>query len=55
MVSRKRNQGKARKAAKAREEAAEERRMSNNQATNGRQQSLAVQMQRLQIGMRRDH
>jgi hypothetical protein len=54
MVSRKRNQGKARKAAKAKSKAAreeaEERR--NNQATNTnrQQQSLAARMQQLQIG-----
>jgi hypothetical protein len=50
MVSRKKKQGKARKAAKAREEA-EQRRSNNNQTTNGPQQhSLAAQMQQLQIG-----
>jgi len=52
MVSRKRNQGKARKAAKAkaREEAVERRR--NNQATIWPQQLLEaqMQMQQLQIG-----
>jgi hypothetical protein len=49
MVSRKRNQGKARKAAKARDsEQAEE---MNNQTTNGQQQqSSGAQMQQLQIG-----
>jgi len=50
-MGRKRNQGKARKAAKAkaREEAKEER-GNNNQTTDGRQQPLAAQMQQLQIG-----
>eukprot|EP00985_Skeletonema_marinoi_P003498 scaffold1505_cov146-Skeletonema_marinoi.AAC.12 len=47
-IGRKRNQGKARKAAKAkaREEATE----SNNQVTNQQRQSLAAQMQQLEIG-----
>ena len=55
-MGRKRNQGKARKAAKAKaREAAEEEREHNNiddQTTdaNGRQQSPADQMQRLQSG-----
>jgi len=51
-VSRKRNQGKARKAkAKAREEA-EESRKNNIQTPDGQQQqSLEAQMQRLQIGV----
>eukprot|EP00984_Skeletonema_dohrnii_P011221 scaffold4462_cov119-Skeletonema_dohrnii-CCMP3373.AAC.4 len=46
-MGRKRNQGKARKAAKAKARAAAEER---NQATDGQQQSLAEQMQRMQIG-----
>ena len=47
-MGRKRNQGKARKAAKAK---AEERgNDNNNQRTSERQQSLAAQMQQLQIG-----
>jgi len=47
-MGRKRNQGKARKAAKAK---AEERGDDNdNQRRNERQQSLAVQMQHMQIG-----
>jgi len=45
-MGRKRNQGKARRAAKAREEAEK----SNNQVTNERQQLLAEQMQQLEIG-----
>eukprot|EP00984_Skeletonema_dohrnii_P018324 scaffold8534_cov79-Skeletonema_dohrnii-CCMP3373.AAC.1 len=50
-MGRKRNQGKARKAAKARAKAREEVEESNNQRTNGQQQqSLAEQMQQLQIG-----
>eukprot|EP00984_Skeletonema_dohrnii_P007845 scaffold2899_cov85-Skeletonema_dohrnii-CCMP3373.AAC.1 len=51
-MGRKRNQGKARKAAKAkaREAAEEETGDNNNQTTNGRQQSLAAQMERLQSG-----
>eukprot|EP00985_Skeletonema_marinoi_P018058 scaffold10022_cov156-Skeletonema_marinoi.AAC.15 len=50
-MGRKRNQGKARKAAKAkaREAAEEERGHNNNQTTNGRQQSLADQMQQLEM------
>eukprot|EP00984_Skeletonema_dohrnii_P027596 scaffold17192_cov90-Skeletonema_dohrnii-CCMP3373.AAC.2 len=52
-MGRKRNQGKARKAAKAKaEEAAEE---SNNQRTNGRQQSLATQTQQLHVGAASPH
>jgi len=52
-MGRKRNQGKARKAAKAKaEEAAEE---SNNQRTNGRQQSLATQTQQLHVGPASPH
>ena len=52
-MGRKRNQGKARKAAKAkaREEAEEERgNDNNNQRRNERQQLLAAQMQQLQLG-----
>jgi hypothetical protein len=50
-MGRKRNQGKARKAAKARAKAREEAEKSNNQRTNGQQQQfLAEQMQQLQIG-----
>jgi len=50
-MGRKRSQGKARKAAKAkaREAAEEERGHNNNQTTNGRQQSLADQMQQLEM------
>jgi len=50
-VGRKRNQGKARKAAKAKaEEEAKEERGNNNQTTDGRHQPLAAQMQQLEIG-----
>ena len=52
-MGRKRNQGKARKAAKAMaREAAEEVRQRNNndQMTNGRQESLAAQTQQLHVG-----
>mmetsp|Transcript_257 Transcript_257/g.481 ORF Transcript_257/g.481 Transcript_257/m.481 type:complete len:134 (-) Transcript_257:2-403(-) len=50
-MGRKRSQGKARKAAKAkaREAAEEERGHNNNHTTNGRQQSLADQMQQLEM------
>jgi hypothetical protein len=47
-MGRKRNQGKARKAAKAK--AKEEAKESNNQVTNEQRQSLADRMQQLQIG-----
>eukprot|EP00984_Skeletonema_dohrnii_P001339 scaffold418_cov92-Skeletonema_dohrnii-CCMP3373.AAC.2 len=53
-MGRKRNQGKARKAAKARAEereaVEEERGNDTNQMAETRQQSLAVQMQQLEIG-----
>ncbi|KAK1734230.1 hypothetical protein QTG54_014997 [Skeletonema marinoi] len=49
-MGRKRNQGKARKAAKAKaEEEAKEERGNNNQTTNGRQQPLA-ELQQLELG-----
>eukprot|EP00984_Skeletonema_dohrnii_P007854 scaffold2899_cov85-Skeletonema_dohrnii-CCMP3373.AAC.10 len=51
-MGRKRNQGKARRAAKARANAMEEaeEESNNNQRTNGQQQLLVAQMQQLQIG-----
>eukprot|EP00984_Skeletonema_dohrnii_P024736 scaffold13863_cov94-Skeletonema_dohrnii-CCMP3373.AAC.1 len=50
-MGRKRNQGKARKAAKARAKAKEEaEEESNNRRTNGQKLLLAAQMRQLQIG-----
>eukprot|EP00984_Skeletonema_dohrnii_P007849 scaffold2899_cov85-Skeletonema_dohrnii-CCMP3373.AAC.5 len=53
-MGRKRNQGKARKAAKAKAkveaEDVQQRSNNNDQMTSGRQQSLAAQTQQLQVG-----
>eukprot|EP00985_Skeletonema_marinoi_P018048 scaffold10022_cov156-Skeletonema_marinoi.AAC.5 len=48
-MGRKRNQGKARKAAKAKAREGAKENVGNNQTTNGQQQPLAPQMEQLQV------
>jgi len=54
IMGRKRNQGKARKAAKAKAKEEERGNNNNNQRRNERQQSLAALLQQLQIGAASD-